>query len=146
MQVYLRVYKLDTMISPFVDMLQRTVCEWNHCSIQVNNIVIHFFDDYVIPRWVTVETDHKLFPNSIKWYVGEIYNLPELREFSNNLPRFSKYDRISRHVWYYTFGLWPKRNDCVDKCSAILTHLFQLPRCYTTPDKLVEIINANCRT
>lgn len=144
--VYLRVYKLKRMISPYVDMLQRTVCQWNHCSLRIDNTVIHFFDDYVLPRWITIETDDRLYSTYTDIYVGETTDLHIIREFTNNLPKFSSYDSLSRHLWYYTVGLWPKRNDCVDKCSATLTYLFNIPRCYSTPDKLIEIINASRRT
>lgn len=146
MQLYLRVYKLNRMVSSYADMLQKTVCNWNHCSIRVNDIVIHFFDDYIIPRWITLEADKRLYKTYNEIYVGEVHDMEDIRNFTNNLPKMSYFDTVSRHLWYYTIGLWPKRNDCVDKCSATLTHLFQLPRCYSTPDKLVEIINANRRT
>jgi hypothetical protein len=129
------------MISPYVDMLQRTVCQWNHCSIRIDDIVIHFFDDYVVPRWITLAVDNKLYRSNTEFYVGDCEDLPSIRKFTNNFLQMSKYDKLSRHLWYYTYGLWPKRNDCVDKCSATLTYLFNTPRCYTTPDKLVEVIN-----
>lgn len=141
MNLYLRVYKLERMISPYVDMLQRTVCQWNHCSLRVDETVIHFFDPYELPRWVTLQVDQRLYNTYEDHYVGDIHDLPDLRQFTNKLPKFSNYDGISRHIWYYTGGLWPKRNDCVDKCSATLTYLFNIPRCYSTPDKLIEIIN-----
>jgi hypothetical protein len=141
MKVYLRVYRLDRMISPYVDMLQRTVCQWNHCSIRIDNIIIHFFDDYVIPRWITIPTDVKLYKNSQEFYVGECTDLPAVRNFTNSFLPMTRYQKAVRQLWFYSFGLWPKRNDCVDKCSATLTYLFNTPRCYTTPDKLVEIVN-----
>ena len=141
MKLYLRVYKLERMISPYVDMLQRTVCKWNHCSIRVEDIVIHFFDTYQCPRWVTLETDARLYNTYEDIYIGDLNNLEVLRDFTNSLPKFSNYDGLCRHLWYYTFGLWPKRNDCVDKCSATLTYLCNIPRCYSTPDKLIEIVH-----
>jgi len=141
MKTYLRVYKLDRMISPYVDMLQRTVCKWNHCSIRVEDIVIHFFDTDVLPRWTTTKVDARLYKNFEDIYLGELNNLEVLRNYTNNLPKFSNYDGLCRHLWYYTFGLWPKRNDCVDKCSSTLNYLNNIPRCYSTPDKLVETIN-----
>lgn len=141
MKLYLRVYKLNRMISPYVDMLQRTVCKWNHCSIRVGDIVIHFFDDDILPRWTTVGADERLYRNHVEFEVGEIDSLFVLRNFTNSLPILSRFNRLSRHLWYYTFGLWPKRNDCVDKCSATLTYLFNIPRCYTTPDDLVELVH-----
>lgn len=141
MKVYLRVYKLKRMISPYVDMLQRTVCQWNHCSLRIDETVIHFFDTYEIPKWITTKTDARLHSEYIDIYIGDIHELNTIREFTNNLPKFSEFNSFSRHLWYYTLGIWPKRNDCVDKCSATLTHLFNIPRCYTTPDKLVEVIN-----
>ena len=141
MKLYLRVYKLERMISPYVDMLQRTVCKWNHCSIRVEDIVIHFFDTDVLPRWTTTKVDARLYKNFEDIYLGELNNLEVLRNYTNNLPKFSNYDGLCRHLWYYTFGLWPKRNDCVDKCSATLTYLCNIPRCYSTPDKLIEIVH-----
>jgi len=141
MNLYLRVYKLDRMISPYVDMLQRTVCKWNHCSLRVDDIVIHFFDTDMVPRWTTIQADQRLYKNYKDFKLGQLNNLEVFRNYTNSLPRFSKYDGLSRHLWYYTGGLWPKRNDCVDKCSATLTYLFNIPRCYSTPDKLIETIN-----
>lgn len=142
MQVSLRVYKLKRMISPYVDMLQRTVCQWNHCSLSIDDTVIHFFDDYDVPRWITKETDQRMFPIMQEIPVDVLpISLDNLRLFTNNLPKYSRYDKVSRHLWYYSLGLWPKRNDCVDKCSATLTYLFNIPRCYTTPDKLIEIVD-----
>lgn len=141
--VYLRVYKLKRMISPYVDMLQRTVCYWNHCSIRIDSTVIHFFDDDLAPRWTTTKADERLYHEYKDIYVGQIQDLFIVREFTNSLPNATKFNAISRHIWYYTLGLWPKRNDCVDKCSATLTYLFNIPRCYSTPDKLIKIINEN---
>ena len=146
MKLYLRVYKLNRMISPYVDMLQRTVCKWNHCSLRIEDIVIHFFDDDLLPRWTTVEADKRLYNYYKDIYIGDVNNLEEVRNFTNSLPRASKLNRLSRHLWYYTCGLWPKRNDCVDKCSATLTYLCNIPRCYTTPDKLIKIIDEYHRT
>lgn len=122
-------------------MLQRTVCQWNHCSIRIEDIVIHFFDLDILPRWTTPEADVRLYKTFSEFYVGEITDLPAVRNFTNNFLQYSKYDGLSRHLWYYSFGLWPKRNDCVDKCSATLTYLFNIPRCYSTPDKLVEVVD-----
>ena len=141
MKLYLRVYTLDRMVSPYVDMLQRTVCRWNHCSIRVDDIIIHFFDDYIVPRWITPAVDNRMFPGGTEFFVDNIDNLPALRDFTNSLPRCTNFDKASRIIWYHTIGLWPKRNDCVDKCSATLTHLFNIPRCYTTPDKLVRLVD-----
>lgn len=141
MKVYLRVYKLERMISPYVDMLQRTVCRWNHCSIRIEDIVIHFFDNDMLPRWVSTAADVRLYKTYEEYYVGEIDDLSAVRNFTNDFLQYSEYDRLCRHLWYYTFGLWPKRRDCVDKCSATLTYLFNIPRCYSTPDKLVEVVN-----
>lgn len=144
-KIYLRVYKLERMISPYADWLQRTVCQWNHCSIRIDNIVIHFFDDDVLPRWITIDVDKRLYKVSSEYYIGSC-DLQLVRNFTNSLPKCTKANKISRFIWYYTLGLWPKRNDCVDKCSATLTHLFNIPRCYSTPDKLIELVNAHRRT
>lgn len=141
MKIYLRVYKLDRMISPYVDWLQRTVCQWNHCSLRMGDIVIHFFDTDLAPRWTTVAADERLYKNITEFYIGEYHDMQDIRQFTNNLPKFSWYDGLSRHLWYYTLGLWPKSNDCVSKCSATLNYFFNIPRCNTTPDKLVEIIH-----
>jgi len=141
-KIYLRFYKLPRMISPYVDLLQRTVCKWNHCSIRVNDVLIHFFDDYELPRWLTPAVDQRLYKISDEIFVDETnVSLKDIREFTNKLPKFSRFNTVSRHLWYYSLGLWPKRNDCVDKCSATLTYLFNTPRCYTTPDKLIEIVD-----
>ena len=142
MKVYLRVYKLKLMISPFVDMLQRTVCEWNHCSIVVDDIVIHFFDPDICPRWTTTSADHRLYREYKDIFVGEVDDITALREFTNKLPKMSNYDLLAHHLWYWTFGLWPKRYDCVDKCSRTFTHLFEIPRCTSTPDNLIKKIYA----
>lgn len=139
-KIYLRVYKLERMISPYVDMLQRTVCQWNHCSLRIDDVIIHFFDDDVLPRWTTIAADKRLYKVSSEFPIGSC-DLTIVRNFTNSLPRCTTYDKASRQLWFYTFGLWPKRNDCVDKCSATLTHLFNIPRCYTTPDKLIELVN-----
>lgn len=139
--LYLRVYRLDRMISPYVDMLQKTVCQWNHCSIRIDQTIIHFFDDQEFSRWITVDVDARLYKNYKDIYVGDCNDLPSIKEFLNNLPKMSRYDRAARHLWYYSCGLWPKRNDCVDKASALLNYLFNIPRCYTTPDKLIEVID-----
>jgi hypothetical protein len=141
MKLYLRVYKLERMISPYVDMLQRTVCQWNHCSLRVDETIIHFFDTDLVPRWTSTKADARLYKIYKDIYIGDLNNLEELRSFTNSLPRFSYYDDLSRHLWYYSLGLWPKRRDCVDKCSATLTYLCNIPRCYSTPDKLIEMIN-----
>jgi hypothetical protein len=139
-KVYLKVYNLPRMISCYVDTLQKLVCKWNHCSLRVDNIVLHFFDDWIIPKWIPLDVDLKTYKDYDEVFVG-YSNLPTIRNFTNNLQRTKKFDLVSRQMWFYTVGLWPKRNDCVDKCSATLTYLFNIQRCYTTPDKLVEIIN-----
>ena len=133
------------MISPYVDTLQKLVCKWNHCSLRVDNIVIHFFDDWVIPKWVPLDVDLRTYNHQEEIFVGQA-NLKNIRDFTNKLPKTKTFDVISRHMWFYTCQVWPKRNDCVDKCSATLTYLFNIPRCYSTPDKLIEIINASRRT
>jgi hypothetical protein len=140
MKIYLRVYKLERMISPYVDMLQRTVCKWNHCSIRIEDTIIHFFDPDVLPRWTSTAADERLYKTYHDIYIGDC-NLEDVRNFTNKFLQFSWYDGLCRHLWYYTMGLWPKRRDCVDKCSATLTYLFKIPRCYSTPDKLVELVH-----
>jgi hypothetical protein len=128
------------MISPYVDMLQRTVCKWNHCSIRIEDTIIHFFDPDVLPRWTSTAADERLYKTYHDIYIGDC-NLEDVRNFTNKFLQFSWYDGFCRHLWYYTMGLWPKRRDCVDKCSATLTYLFNIPRCYSTPDKLVELVH-----
>lgn len=138
--LYFRVYQLPVMVGWYTDFLQRTVCKWNHCSLRVDNIVMHFYDDWKIPKWITLETDKRMYKVSDEIYVGDC-DIVDVRNFTNNfLPPFTKFDQVSRHLWYYSLGLWPKRNDCVDKCSATLTYLYGIPRCYSTPDKLYRII------
>lgn len=145
LQVSLNVYKMERMISPYVDALQRTVCKWNHCAIQINQTVIHTFDDYDMPRWVSQEADRRLFNVPRDSYVVGLspMHLAAFRAQSNiRYKKMSKYDKLSRHLWYYTAYLWPKRNDCVYNCSWMLELLFPgFPICFTTPDDLTKAIN-----
>ena len=146
LDVYLRMYQLPLMVSPYVDSWQRVLTKYNHCSIGLGDeIIIHFFDDYVIPRWMNSKVDNKMFnvPKEI-FLVGKTsVDISSIRDYSNKLPRFNKFNQVSRHLWAYTFCLWPKRNDCVHKCSLVLNHIFGTCVVTSTPDMLLQEVK--CR-
>ena len=143
MKVSLRMYQLPIMISPFVSFLQRRITYFNHCAIQLDDIVIHDFDDYKLPRWISEEADIKLFnvPKMVIQIGNSNLTYQDIQNYTNNLPRMSRFNELSRHIWYYTAGLWPKRNDCVHKVSLTLNYIFNTPVVYSTPDKLIEVVN-----
>lgn len=139
MDIYLRTYRLSRMVNQFVDFWQRTVSTTNHCSIRADDLVVHLFDEETKPRWISQSVDTKFFNPVEEVYIGQCnQSLRELHTMIANLPVPSLYDRRCRYVWYCTFGIWPKRKDCVDHCSNVLNYLFNFPRCYSTPDRLIN--------
>jgi hypothetical protein len=144
MKVALKLYQLPIMISPFVTWFQTKISSWNHCSIILDDeIVIHDFDTYPLPRWMELEADKRLFNFTNKTMVVGHTNLSviDIRNFTNNLPRSSSYNQLSRHLWYTTLGVWPKKNDCVHKVSAVLNYIFNTDMVYSTPDRIEEIVH-----
>jgi hypothetical protein len=106
-------------------------------------MVIHPFDD--VTKYIKVKTDAKVYPNMKEIYVGEHPLLRDIKYCFDSMPHMTRFDKVSRQMWFYTCGLWPKRNDCVDKCSKVLNKLFNTPICYSTPDKLERLINDSRR-
>lgn len=129
------------MISSFADSMQIVVCKWNHCSIRADNYVIHCFDSYDYPKWITIKAEEKIFGKEFRheYYVGEYFSQDDLGKFTDTLSKSTQYQIISRYLWFSSLGLWLKENDCVFKCSSILNYMFNTPLCYTTPEKLVKI-------
>lgn len=146
LDVYLRMYQLPLMVSPYVDSWQRVLTKYNHCSIGLGDeIIIHFFDTYAIPKWITPKLDDKLFnvPKEVHKIGTTSIDIRLIRDYSNGLPEFSYFNQASRHLWAYTFGLWPKRNDCVHKCSLVLNYIFGTRVVTSTPDMLLQEVK--CR-
>jgi len=144
MKVAVKFYQLPLMISPFVTWCQAKVSVWNHCALILDDeIVIHDFDNYVLPRWVDIETDKRIFNYTNQTMVVGTTNLTlvDIRNLTNSLPRSSTYNQFSFHLWYSTLGLWPKRNDCVHKVSAVLNYIFNTDMVYSTPDRIEEIVH-----
>lgn len=139
MNIYLRTYQLPRMVNPFVDRCFKTVSIANHCAIRTDTLVVHFFDEDPEPRWITPEADYKWCPYFRELHIGRTeYGIRNFKKLVDNLPMPSYYNKQSRYYWFLSCGLWPKRRDCVDNCSKILTELFNFPRCYLTPDRLMN--------
>jgi len=141
LDIYLHMYKLPVMVDPYVDKWQQLLSKYNHCAIGLGpDIIVHCFDDYVIPKWITPKVDAKLFPveKEIVLAGQTSIDISKIRDYSNSLPRFNKYNQVSRHIWAYTYCLWPKRNDCVHKCSLILNYIFGTKIITSTPDMLLQ--------
>jgi hypothetical protein len=151
LKVHLIVYQLQNVIDPISTIYQQIFSKWNHCSIQVDNIVIHFYDDLIVPRWTEIDVDLKLKHPRESLYIGETTKtLSEVREFTNSLPNMRSIDYIQRYLSPLTLFKFPKKhNDCIHKCSQTLQFMFGCDTITSTPDKLLEYMkeyNANSRT
>lgn len=140
-KIYLRVYELETMISSFVDSMQIIACKWNHCSIRADKYVIHCFDHYDYPKWISIKVEEKIFGKEFKqeFYVGEYFCMDDLGLFCDKLRKPTQFEIATRQLWWCSLGLWQKQNDCVHKCSSILNYMFNIPMCYSTPEKLAKL-------
>jgi len=140
-KIQFRIYQLPTPINRFVDLYQKFVCKWNHCSIQVDDVVIHFFDDWQIARWSDATADTKLLKPVDVVLISTIdVDWKELREYCNSLKPMSTWDHIIRYVSPWTFFTIPKHNDCVHRCSLVLNKLYGWPICNGTPDHLYKMV------
>lgn len=143
MKTHLIVYQLQRVIDPISGCYQRLFSKWNHCAIQVDQIVLHCYDDLFVPRWVEIEADLRLPYPRESFYVGESnHTLKEIREFTNGLQNMSKMDYIYRYLSPLSGFRFPKKhNDCIHKCSLTLNYMFGYPKVITsTPDKLLAYI------
>ena len=141
LNVYLRVYKLPRVIDPFSTLYQKLFCQWNHCSLQFDDIVVHFYDDTIVPKWVESIVDDRLSHPKEVYLIGETdIPLSELRHLTNALPRFTWKDLIYRYLSPLTLFHFPKKkNDCIHKCSMALEYIFNTGTIITsTPDHLLN--------
>lgn len=140
MKVHLIVYQLQNVIDPVSTLYQRMFSRWNHCAIQVDNIVLHYYDDLVIPRWVEIETDLKLKHPRYSLFIGDSNKtLYDIREYTNSLSPMRPIDYVCRYLSPLTLFRFPKKyNDCIHKCSLTLNFMFGCDIITSTPDKLLE--------
>ena len=140
LKIHLIVYQLQNVIDPLSTMYQRVFSTWNHCAIQVDDIVIHFYDDLPLPRWTELNVDVKLPHCRRSIDLGETNkSWQEIREFTNNLPNMRTIDYITRYLSPLTLFIFPKKhNDCIHKCSQTLQFMFGCDIITSTPDKLLE--------
>jgi hypothetical protein len=143
MKIQLILYRLPKTMNYFAETLCRVSSIWTHCAVQIDDVIIHDFDDLQLPYWIEESYDSKLFKClKKKIYVGESnMTLNDVRQFTNSLPRMTKMGKLRQYMWFFSFGLIQKNNDCVDKCSILLNYMFNIPRCRSTPDDLLEVIN-----
>ena len=126
MLVSLRLYKLPIMVGNYTDSWQRLYCEYNHCAVQLDDIIIHCFDDYEIARWMYTKVDNKIFqcPKVVHPIGNTDICIRDIHKICQDFKKPSNYDLATRHLWAYTYGWYPKRNDCVHKCSILLNFIF----------------------
>lgn len=138
--VYLRVYRLPRMMNFYADQWQKAFSFHNHCSIRVANIVIHFWDMWQIPKWVRADVDWRMrFPKKeiLIGYTNK--TLKEIQTYTNSLKAMSYYDSFCRVLWTAFYTYWPKRNDCVHRCSKTLQWMGFKQTIYSTPDELYKL-------
>ena len=141
MKIYLRIYQLPTPINRFVDLYQKLFCKWNHCAIQIDEIVFHFFDDYTLPKWVDHQVDDKKNKPVHILYIGEKdIDWQQIRLYTNSYGPITFWDKVVRYICPFTFYTINKPRDCVGKSSRLLNHLFGTPVCNGTPDMLYKEI------
>lgn len=140
LKVHLIVYQLQLIIDPVSSLYQKLFSTWNHCAIQVDDVVIHFYDDLHVPRWTSIDADLKLSHPRESLFIGEInWTWPQVRSFTNSLPNMRKIDYIYRYLSPITAFHFPKKhNDCIHKCSVTLNKMFGSSEVITsTPDDLL---------
>jgi hypothetical protein len=144
LKVYLRLY--DRSLSPsWLKNGLKIFTTWNHCSVGIENSVVHFYDDYKYPKITTEEADNKLKSFVFSFYVGTTdKSLEEIEKFFRTINYMTWKDHLSRYISPFLFYKFPKKeNDCVNNCSKLLNFLVGTPIVYTTPDKLYGIIKQN---
>ena len=146
MKVYLRLYNLHNSLSPFSQWYWSLFTKWNHCSLQFDNNVMHCFDDFEIPRWVSLKGEGMLFKGldaATTLYIGETdEKLCNIVMYVNTLPPmtpFKKFLRWPSSVTRFIFP--PKRDDCVHKCSLVLNRLFDMPIITTNAEDMLRKYN-----
>ncbi len=115
--------------------------EWNHCSLQFDDTVMHPFDSSK-PRWIPVKLEKKLFEytsNPISFYMGETnVSMGEIVYTVNQMPVFNKFDQFFRYVNSLTGLKFKMPNSCVHKSTTILNMLFDYPILFGIPDHIIK--------
>lgn len=141
MEVYLRTY--NVVDSRLHCKIASNIYGDNHCSVQVENTVLHFSDRYNYPRVLSVKADNKLQSLNNILYVGTSNKqMEELIEFIKTLKYMSRKDHVMRYLsGMFTLFYLPHKNDCVYNSSRILNYLFKdLPVFCGTPERFYNTI------
>jgi hypothetical protein len=137
--VYLRFYKQPRAIHPFIDWWHDRFSYHNHCSLRIGTCVIHFWDRALAPQWVTERADRKLKGFNKEIFIGYTKTtLPEAKQYTDAFPRMTVYDLWCRFFWVITYTYWPKKNDCVHRCSQTLEWMGFGKTIYGIPDDLLK--------
>jgi hypothetical protein len=125
--------------------LVKKFTRWTHCSVGIDNTIIHFYDDLNYPRITTEEADNKCKSFVFSVYAGTTNkSQSEIEEFIKTLKYITWKDYTARFISPFLFFKFPKKeNDCVNNCSKLLNFLVGTPIIYSTPEILYDIIKQN---